>query len=244
MTFAYDDNGQVQTIQFLKVYPSKSSVITDGGQSAIDSDLKATGSGFIVSGNIVATNYHVVDDAEKIKVVLNIKGTPEEYNARVLSVDKANDLALIAIKDDKFNPLPSAPYSIVPKVSDVGTSVFAMGYPLSTVLGKEVKITDGIISSKTGYEDDAVTYQISVPIQPGNSGGALFDKKGHLVGITNAGIPSAENVGYAIKSSYLLNLIESAPITIDLPKGVDLSQKEFTEVIKLYTPYVALIKIY
>ena len=119
-----------------------------------------------------------------------------------------------------------------------------MGYPLSTVLGKEVKITDGIISSKTGYEDDAVTYQISVPIQPGNSGGALFDKKGHLVGITNAGIPSAENVGYAIKSSYLLNLIESAPITIDLPKGVDLSQKEFTEVIKLYTPYVALIKIY
>ena len=244
LTFAYDDNGQVQTMQFLKVYPSKSSVITDGGLPAIDSDLKATGSGFIVSSNIVATNYHVVDNAEIIKVVLNIKGTPEEYNARVLSVDKANDLALIAIKDDKFNPLPSAPYSIVPKVSDVGTSVFAMGYPLSTVLGKEVKITDGIISSKTGYEDDAVTYQISVPIQPGNSGGALFDKKGHLVGITNAGIPSAENVGYAIKSSYLLNLIESAPITIDLPKGVDLSQKEFTEVIKLYTPYIALIKIY
>ena len=244
LTFAYDDNGQAQTIQFLKVYPNKSSVITDGGQSANDSNLKATGSGFIVSGNIVATNYHVVDDAEIIRVVLNIKGTPEEYNARVLSVDKANDLALIAIKDDKFNPLPSAPYSIVPKVSDVGTSVFAMGYPLSTVLGKEVKITDGIISSKTGYEDDAVTYQISVPIQPGNSGGALFDKKGHLVGITNANVPSAENVGYAIKSSYLLNLIESAPITIDLPKGVDLSQKEFTEVIKLFTPYVALIKIY
>ena len=244
LTFAYEANGQTQTIQFLKVYPSKSSIITDGGQSTNDSDLKSTGSGFIVSGNIIATNYHVVDGAEQIKVVLNIKGGPEEYNSRVLTVDKANDLALIAIKDNKFNPLPSAPYSIGSKVADVGTSVFAMGYPLSTILGREVKITDGIISSKTGYEDDAVTYQISVPIQPGNSGGALFDKKGHLVGITNAGIPSADNVGYAIKSSYLLNLIDSAPITIDLPKGVDLSSKDFTEVIKLYTPYVALIKIY
>lgn len=198
----------------------------------------------MVSGNIVATNYHVVDDAERIRVVLCINGTPEEYNARILSVDKANDLALIAIKDNKFNSLPSAPYKIGPKVADVGTSVFTMGYPLSNVLGKEVKITDGIISSKTGYENDAVTYQISAPIQPGNSGGALFDKKGHLVGITNAGIPSAENVGYAIKSSYLLNLIDSAPITIDLPRGTDISHKDFTEVIKLYAPYVALIKIY
>ena len=129
-------------------------------------------------------------------------------------------------------------------MEDVGTSVFAMGYPLSSVMGKEVKITDGIISSKTGYEDDVATYQISAPIQPGNSGGALFDKKGNLVGITNAGITSADNVGYAIKSSYLLNLIDSAPITIELPKGEDLAHKELTDIIKLYTPYVALIKVY
>lgn len=52
-----------------------------------------------------------------------------------------------------------------------------MGYPLTSYMGEEVKITDGIISSKTGYEGDIVTYQISAPIQPGNSGGPLFDKK-------------------------------------------------------------------
>ena len=119
-----------------------------------------------------------------------------------------------------------------------------MGYPMANVLGKEVKITDGIISSRTGYENDAVTYQISAAIQPGNSGGALFDKKGNLVGITNAGIRSADNIGYAIKSSYLINLIDSAPIDIKLPEGSNMAGKELSEIIKAYTPYLALIKIY
>ena len=239
LTFAYDDNGAKTEVP-KSVWMSYSAFANTMGGTillGVSEDLKEKD---------LAKRFRIegVDDAERIRVVLCINGTPEEYNARILSVDKANDLALIAIKDNKFNSLPSAPYKIGPKVADVGTSVFTMGYPLSNVLGKEVKITDGIISSKTGYENDAVTYQISAPIQPGNSGGALFDKKGHLVGITNAGIPSAENVGYAIKSSYLLNLIDSAPITIDLPRGTDISQKDFTEVIKLYAPYVALIKIY
>ena len=66
----------------------------------------------------------------------------------------------------------------------------------------------------------------------------------HLVGITNAGIPSADNVGYAIKSTYLLNLIDSAPIDIPLPKGRDLAGKDLPTIIKIYTPYIAFIKIY
>ena len=107
-----------------------------------------------------------------------------------------------------------------------------------------MKITDGLISSKTGYEGDIVTYQISAPIQPGNSGGALFDKKGHLVGITNAGITSADNIGYAIKSSYLLSLIDSAPIKISLQKGSDMSNKELPAIVKMYSPYIAFIKVY
>ena len=88
---------------------------------------------------------------------------------------------------------------------------------MSDILGEEIKVTDGIISSKTGYQGDVVTYQISVPIQPGNSGGPLFDKNGNLVGITNEGVPDAQNVGYAIKVSYLKNLLDSAPTPIILP---------------------------
>lgn len=238
-------DGQTETFQFLKVFPTGKSNVTSSSQSINDSEIQATGSGFIISSNVIATNYHVIEGAEKIKVILSVQGTPEEYDAKILSTDKTNDLALLTIKDKKFTPLKPAPYNIVQGTVDVGTSVFTMGYPMSNVLGKEVKITDGLISSKTGFEGDAVTYQISAPIQPGNSGGALFDKKGHLVGITNAGIPSAENIGYAIKSSYLLNLIDSAPINIELPKGdASLSKKELPDIIKLYTPYIAFIKIY
>ena len=210
----------------------------------MDSSVKATGSGFVISGNIVATNYHVIDGADNIKVVLNINGTPEEYKAKVLISDKTNDLALLSIKDEKYKGLPPAPYKIITNTIDVGSSIFTMGYPMANVLGKEVKITDGIISSRTGYENDAVTYQISAAIQPGNSGGALFDKKGNLAGITNAGIRSADNIGYAIKSSYLINLIDSAPIDIKLPEGSNMAGKELSEIIKAYTPYLAVIKIY
>ncbi len=239
-----DSNGQKVSMGFLKVYPSNNQTENESNNNYGDLHLKGTGSGVIISGNVVATNYHVINDAEQIKVVLNVDGMPEEYRARVLSTDKVNDLALLCIKDEHFTELPPAPFSLSANSSDVGTSVFTMGYPMSTVLGKEVKITDGLISSRTGFNGDAVTYQISAAIQPGNSGGALFDKNGHLVGITNAGIPSAENIGYAIKTSYLLSLIDSAPINIALPKGNYHESQDLPTIIKAYTPYVALIKVY
>ena len=84
-----------------------------------------------------------------------------------------------------------------------------MGYPNRNIQGDEVKVTNGIISSKTGYLNENRTYQISAPIQSGNSGGPLFDKSGNLIGITNAGIPNADNVSYAIKISYLFNSIDA-----------------------------------
>ena len=115
---------------------------------------------------------------------------------------------------------------------------------MSNILGEEIKVTDGIISSKTGYKGDIVTYQISAPIQHGNSGGPLFDKQGNIVGITNAGVEDAQNVGYAIKTSYLKNLIDVAPTSITLPTNNSISGLSFTEKIKRLTPYVVLIKIY
>ena len=86
-------------------------------------------------------------------------------------------------------------------------------------MGDEIKLTTGIISSKTGFQGDVSLYQISAPIQPGNSGGPLFDYQGNLVGIVNAKHKGAENVGYAIKTSYLKNLIESSITTSILPNN-------------------------
>ena len=57
------------------------------------------------------------------------------------------------------------PYSIKWKVSDVGEGIFTLGYPLKTTMGEEIKLTNGIISSKSGFKGDKTTYQISAPIQ-------------------------------------------------------------------------------
>lgn len=205
----------------------------------------ATGSGFVLTSNgVIVTNHHVIDGANGIDVLVNWKGQVHTVNAKVLISDKTNDISLLQIDDSSFTNFPALPYAVKISIQDVGTSVFALGYPMSDILGEEIKVTDGIISSKTGYQGDIVTYQISAPIQHGNSGGPLFDKQGNIVGITNAGVEDAQNVGYAIKTSYLKNLIDVAPIFITLPANNSISGLPFTEKIKRLTPYVVLIKIY
>lgn len=206
---------------------------------------KFSGSGFVISTNgIIVTNYHLVKAANGINVLINKNGEVKTYKAKVLISDKTNDISLLKIDDDSFAKFATIPYAVNTRILDVGTSVFALGYPMSNILGEEIKLTDGLISSKTGYQGDIVTYQISAPIQPGNSGGPLFDKNGNIVGITNAGVPDAQNVGYAIKASYLRNLIDVAPETITLPTQNSISGLSFTEKIKRLTPYVVLIKVY
>ena len=113
-----------------------------------------------------------------------------------------------------------------------------------SIMGKEIKITDGIISSKSGFEGDT-SYQITAPIQGGNSGGPLFDDKGNLLGINSSGINKeiADNVGYTIKSSYILNLIDVLPKNIELPTNDKLRYLPLTEQIKEISKYVVLIKI-
>ena len=205
----------------------------------------ASGSGFVLTPNgVIVTNYHVIDGANGIDIFVNRNNEVKKYKAKVLISDKTNDISLLQIDDSSFTRFPALPYATKTSILDVGTSVFALGYPMSNILGEEIKVTDGIISSKTGYQGDIVTYQISAPIQPGNSGGPLFDKQGNIVGITNAGVPDAQNVGYAIKASYLKNLIDVAPTTISLPAHNSISGLSFTEKIKRLTPYVVLIKVY
>lgn len=225
---------------FIKVFPSSENETIDLDNNGIS----ATGSGIMIADGIIVTNNHVIDGAKKVEIVQNINGEQKTFGVRVLCVDKTNDLALLSIKDEKYDGIAPPPFKITQNVVDVGTSVFTMGYPMTNVLGEEIKVTDGIISSKSGYDGDIVTYQISAPIQPGNSGGALFDKNGNLIGITNAGVQNAENVGYAIKSSYLLNLIDSAPINIKVQIGIDTTKKDLSKLVKTLSPYVVYIKVY
>lgn len=217
-------------------------------EEADSEDWKGNGSGFFIhEKGYIATNYHVIKDATEIRVEYFTKGIQQSFNAKVIVTDKQNDLAIIQIQDPNFKGLTKIPYVFNISTRDVGTNVFALGYPIANIMGAEIKFTDGKISAKTGVQGDITMYQVSVPIQPGNSGGPLFDYKGNLVGITSAtlnkDIFNTENVNYAIKSSYLKNLIDVMPETISLPNNTETASQPLTEIIKTLSDFVPLIRV-
>jgi S1-C subfamily serine protease len=119
-----------------------------------------------------------------------------------------------------------------------------MGYPMAlNVMGEEVKFNDGKISSKSGYRGETNTYQISVPVQSGNSGGPLFDYDGNIIGVVNSKLVIGDNVAYAIKSGYLNTLVETLPFNVNLPSDKSIATKSLTEKIKVISDYVVLIKV-
>ena len=167
------------------------------------------GTGFALKEGYVVTNYHVVDGATHVY----IKGVggdfSQEYAATVVEVDKENDLAIVKIEDSKFTSFGNIPYPIQTAAAEIGEDIFVLGYPMTDVMGEEIKLTTGVINSCSGYKGDNRSYQISAPIQPGNSGGPLFNKKGEVIGVVNAKLLGAENAGYAIKAQYLSKYLDT-----------------------------------
>ena len=237
-------NDDKETILY-KAYPQLQTVSSITQQNT--SEWSSSGSGIIISssGHIV-TNYHVIEDANKVEVEYIENGESKSFNAEVVLSDKVNDLSILKIFDMNFNNIEEPPYNFQSRSVDVGTSVYAFGYPMAlSLMGKELKVTDGIISAKSGFQGDITTYQISAPIQPGNSGGPLFDSKGNFIGINSSGVRKdvVENVGYTIKSSYLLNLLDALPYTLELPRNTSLENLSLPEQIKALSKYVVLIKV-
>ena len=210
-------------------------------------DWAGNGSGVILTSNgYIATNNHVIEDASDIEVEFLYKNEIRSFNATVIQTDPINDLAILKIQDSNFSNLGVIPYSFKTKNVEVGESVFALGYPMAlSGMGKEIKFTDGRISSRTGFQGDITTFQSTTPIQGGNSGGPLFDLKGNLIAINSAKLKAdvADNVSYSIKSSYLLSLIDALPQNIPVPNSSLLTTKPLTEQIKTLSKFVVLIKV-
>lgn len=201
-----------------------------------------TGTCFAVDKSYCVTNYHVIDGADELKIV-GINGNfATEYNATLIASDKNNDVALIQINDNNFKGFGNLPYKILSTTSEVGEEVFVLGYPLTATMGDEIKLSTGIISSKTGFQGDISLYQISAPIQPGNSGGPLFDNQGNIIGIVNAKHFGTENVGYAVKTTYLKILTESVNQKIDLPNNNQVASLNLINKVKTVRNYVFLLK--
>lgn len=220
----------------LKLYPKIN-------MAPVENFKQWSGTGFALKNGYIVTNNHVAEDASDIEI-FGINGDfTKGYKAKVIGKDKVSDIALLQIEDPTIiSSWTNPPYSVNFSMADVGEDVFALGYPLIGTMGEEVKLTNGIISSRSGFEGDVTNYQISVPIQPGNSGGPMFNEDGELVGIICAKHEGAENVGYAIKTSYLKNLIESVASSNIVPTNNTLKGKALKDQVKSIRNNVFLIK--
>lgn len=211
-----------------------------------DVNVKATGSGIIISKNgIIVTNHHVIDEAKNYIVEVNTPNGKVSYKAELLQKDKENDLAILKIKDETFVPFDAIKYSFKDGGGlEVGSSVFTIGYPYAlSGMGKEAKFTDGKVSSKTGFNGAINSFQSTIPVQPGNSGGPVFNDKGQMVGVINATYREADNVSYAIKLNYINNLIDLLADTVEHPSDNSINSLSLEEKIKIITNYVVLIKV-
>lgn len=227
---------------YLKMYPTYENDVNSSTNIENANIWKSTGTGFFIDKKgYIATNHHVIEKAKEVQVNINKKS----YLAKVVISDERSDLAILKIIDNSFIPLSSINYNFNDDISEVGNSVFALGFPLTQYMGEEIKFTDGKINSKSGYKGDISTYQISVPIQPGNSGGPLFDNNGTLVGITSSGLDKSktDNVNYAIKTKYLKLLIDEMTDKVELPKKSFPKATLLPEKIKTLSNYVVWIKI-
>jgi S1-C subfamily serine protease len=170
-------------------------------------------------------------------------------SARVVKVDAANDLALLKV-EAKFAPLPV----VSSRTMKMGSTVATVGFPNIGLQGFAPKLAKGEIASLSGAQDDARYFQISVPVQPGNSGGALVDERGNVVGVVSAKLSARaalatsgalpENVNYAVKSSFLLGFLESVPEVSAKLKEPNTKERKFEDVVKSAEQAAVLVLVY
>lgn len=172
----------------------------------------ASGSGFIISEDgYIVTNYHVIEDAESVKVTTY---SGESYDASIVGYDESNDVAVLKIDATGLTPAVIGDSDNM----NVGDSVVAIGNPLGeltfSLTSGAVSALDREITLSSGVTMDLI--QTDCAINSGNSGGALFNMYGEVIGITNAKYSSSssseasiDNIGFAIPMNRVYGIIKS-----------------------------------
>ncbi len=211
-----------------------------------ESSPEVSGSGFFTTDDgYFITNQHVAGRGATVRVLTASGIIP----AKVIKVDELNDLTLLKA-EGKFAELPV----VLSRKVQLGATVATVGFPNIGLQGFSPKLAKGEIASLAGIQDDARHFQISVPVQPGNSGGALVDERGNVIGVVVAKLSQkaalatsgslAENVNYAIKSSYLLSFLESVPEVAAKLKEPNTTQRDFETTIKDVEQASVLVLVY
>jgi S1-C subfamily serine protease len=175
----------------------------------------STGTGFVVARDRVLTNHHVIDGCNAITIrTANGRTLPATMPARV---DVQRDLALLAVPND---PGPILPFRANPVRR--GESVVTYGFPLAGLLAAGPTLTTGEVSALAGLANNEQHFQISAPVQQGNSGGPLLDRQGHVMGVIVSKLNAQriaqrtgdipQNVNFAVKGTEALGFLRRAGV--------------------------------
>lgn len=203
-----------------------------------------SGTGFALSSNgYLVTSYHVVKDADSLKVEGGAQH--RRFRAAMVYHDEAHDLAILRINDRRFSTLGKLPYTFKKSDADLGERVYTLGYPREDVVYGE-----GALAARTGFEGDSAFYQVSVPVNPGNSGGPLLDDRGNLIGIISGRQLDIQSAAFAVKSTTLLRLLDNLPAGDTstakplLPRANQLAGNRRPEQLRRLQDFVFVVKVY
>lgn len=203
-----------------------------------------TGSGFAVSSDgYIVTNYHVVCDGKDYKVCHYDNNVFKSYSAEVIAVDSIYDLAILQINDTAFQTLDTLPYTITDRKLRNGEELFNSSFPVVDILNYSLKNTTGILTSISGLHD--FSYMTSLNLDYGSSGSCVFDGNGDIVGVIFQKIKSglsSINATYAIKTEYLISLMESIGLSHNCGSN-KLKELPLPDRIEVITPYMFLIYV-
>jgi S1-C subfamily serine protease len=195
----------------------------------------ATATGFCISPDgYIATANHFVAAVSRYRIVTQ-EGPVE---ASLVVSDPARDLAILKVA----HPFPAVLALRPSEKVKLGESIATIGFPQTQLQGREPKIGKGEVASLAGMRDDPTQFQVSVPVQPGNSGGPLLDLNGNVVGVVVGELLEAQAVNYAVKSQYLAELCRRIPALSSLSEPASGPPPPFEDVVDRVRQATVLIE--
>lgn len=197
-----------------------------------DNDIIPAGSGtgfFINRDGILLSNYHVIQGCASVSLYHN----GVKYPSNIIASDKTNDIAIISSskKSNQYFRVDKDGPSLLEEI-------FVAGYPLGLKVSNSLKVSSGRVSSLAGFGDNYANFQLDAAINPGNSGGPIINKKGNVVGIAVAYLPSAQGFNFGIKSTTVNSFVNSNKINFSLPNMTEMSNKELSKLMNEATVFI------
>lgn len=203
---------------------------------------KFSGTGFaLTSDGYVVTSYHVIKDADSVLIEARDK---QRFRVEPVFSDQAHDLTILRITDRRFQGFGRLPYTVKRSQADLGEKIYTLGYPR-----EDQVYNDGSLSARSGFQGDTGFYQISIPVNPGNSGGPVLDDRGNLIGVISGRETEVQSAAFATKSSYLARLVDSLsaapnPHTYNLPKQNQLAGQTRPQQLRKLQDFVFVVKVF